>query len=83
MRTLHTARDAYLIADPTPADAHTLAATARAAGATLTAHPDTLHELHTAVVHFGPIIARTSLAAVLDVTVTPDPGLPPGLVVLL
>jgi len=81
--TLQDARQTWLVVNPTHADVLILACETRDAAGTLTAHPDTLHELHAACVHFGPMIARTRLAAVLDVTVTPDPGLPPGLVVLL
>jgi len=80
--TLATARTAYLLVEPTHRDALQLAAAATGLGCRIHAHPDTIAALHAAVVVYGPMVRRTTLAAVLDVEVTPDPGLPPGLVVL-
>lgn len=68
------ATDAYAIHAPTAIDAHTLACEARDTDSRIVAHPRLLAALHAAVARFGPIIARTTLAAVLDVTVQEDPN---------
>jgi hypothetical protein len=80
--TLTRARTAYLVIEPTHHDAIQLAAAAAGLGCRIHAHPDTIRALHAAVVVYGPMVRRTTLAAVLDVDVVPDPGLPAGLVVL-
>ena len=67
------AATAYAVHAPTAADVHILACEARDTGHTLVAHPRLLDALHAAIARFGPIITRTTLAAVLDVTVRPDP----------
>jgi hypothetical protein len=67
------AATAYAIHAPTAADVHILATEARDLDAAITAHPRLLAALHAAIARFGPIITRTTLAAVLDVTVRPDP----------
>ena len=79
---LARAHTAYLVIEPTYRDARTLADEAARAGLAIHAHPDTVHALHAAVVVYGPMVRRTSLAAVLDVDVRADVSLPPGVVVL-
>lgn len=82
MSALTDATTALLLIEPTPRDAQTIARHAHDQGCGLVAHPTTLHALHAAVVVYGPMIRRTTLAAVLDLTITPDPDLPAGLILL-
>ncbi len=70
------AHAALIVHAPTAVDAHILAEQARDAGCGIHAHPRLLDALHARVAVFGPIIARTSLAAILDVDVTADDTIP-------
>lgn len=77
------ATTAFLLVEPTARDARAIGTEARTLGCRVIAHPNTLHALHAAAVVYGPMIARSSLAGVLGVDVEPDPGQPPGLVLLV
>jgi len=71
------------VRDPARVDVLAVADAARVLGAALVAHPVTLDELHVALVAWGPMCARTTLAAALrDVEVCADRSVPRGLVVL-
>ncbi len=59
---------------PTCVDVHIIAEQARDTGTAVVAHPRLLDAMHAAVARFGPIITRTTLAAVLDCPVRPDPA---------
>ncbi len=81
MTTRTRIHDALMTVNPTQDDARHIRAWA--AGRTLTAHPTTLAELHAAAVQHGPMIARTTLAVILDAPVRPDDTVPEGLVLVV
>jgi hypothetical protein len=78
-----TDADVYVLIEPTVRDVLTLGRTAADLGCRIVAHPDTLHAMHVAVCVYGPLIARTTLAAALAVDVVADDSVPGPLVLLV
>jgi hypothetical protein len=77
------ARTVYVIANPTARDVYAIGRIARDTDCRIIAHPDTLHAMHIAACVYGPLIARTTLAAALAVPVAADESVPGPLVLLV